>query len=443
MLPTDSENLRGLIAFREGLESADRGLLDEHFTWPLQLVIDGPQPVGFVMAELEDDWRHSLTLTTKRERHLREAKWLIADAASGERVGVELPAPGAGLERLTLCAMLARVFALLHRDGLVYGDLQPLNVVYQLRPVPRLRMVDCDSVKVVSDFRQPNQAQWVAPEGADKPQTPETDCYKLALFVLRCVANGKGSSVTRDIRRASQPELAPATGLDDVGLEMLARGLGSEPHARPTARDWYAYLRQFINVLSSPPQVLRIDVSDRMVFSGTRVTVSWHAQGAGEIYLETSDGMKFPQDTTSPTGAADIAVVRSGAVTIVATNDFGTNRVHSEPINVFEPPQLRFVQVPEPPLPANLGIEGPFNDALRRAVGTTPVEVQLPPLPSLVSADPEQSLPSCAAAVDVDVAGALGGLSEVLDAINGSARQLQLALGGVDSADAANFIGAA
>jgi hypothetical protein len=61
----------------------------------------------------------------------------------------------------------------------------------------------------------------------------------------------------------------------------------------------------------------------------------------------------------------------------------------------------------------------------------------------LVSADPEQSLPSCAAAVDVDVAGALGGLSEVLDAINGSARQLQLALGGVDGADAANFIGAA
>jgi hypothetical protein len=392
MTSAHSANLRELIAFRDALSTADRALLDDLFTWPLDLVVDGPAPIGFVMDLLPPEWFHQFRGDdTMRPR---DAQWLLVHSAAAARKGVVVPMPRRDdLVRLVLCAKLARAFTLLHRAGIVYGDLHSENVIFQLHPMPRLRIVDCDAARARVGQGSASPAKqmlhWVPPEGGDAPQTVATDCYKLGLFVLRCLADGPHSSSTRKPARAG-------TTLGPGGLEMLSRAVGTDPARRPSAKKWYVFLRRLINDLTQPPRVESVRVSEQIVLTGTRVMVEWDIVGATSLTILTSDGVRLDIDAPQRSGSARITVTRTGPIEVIATNDHGTSRRLSSQVSVFETPKIAFVNIAEPVIPvSDLGIDRRLAGAITSALAAiaNPATIKIPDLPNLVRPDLSATIP--------------------------------------------------
>ena len=66
-------------------------------------------------------------------------------------------------------------------------------------------------------------------------QSQDSDRYKLGLFILRCLAPGRGSSTNRDPGAADRV-------LDGRGRFLMHTAITAPPADRPTAREWLLYL---------------------------------------------------------------------------------------------------------------------------------------------------------------------------------------------------------
>jgi hypothetical protein len=426
LTPTEIDNVTALITYRAGLSSADRNLLDELSTWPLCLVTRGGEVVGFLMRLLDDHWFQTIRLGTGDKYQPRSASWLLADSASAARVGVAVPQPGGSLERLVLCAKLARVLALLHHGQLVYGDLNAKNVVFTLKPKPALVLLDCDAVKPnkPGGIRQPHQGMWIPPEGSHAPQTPETDCFKLTLFVIRCLAEGPRAGMTRDPDRVKG-------AVDDEGVSLLLEGISDDPGRRPTAKQIYSYLWDYLCTLTEPPRITNVTVSEQVVLSGTTIKIRCEVQGTDFVKLRGSDGFEVAHHVSDKTNLINFSITRSGPITISASNDYGSQVVNSPPVMVFSPPQLDFVSIPEPPIPyTDLGTDQQLSRAimssLEAQVSPAGASVALPPLPSVLLDDPARTASQLIP--DVDLLPTVTGLSRVMDGLTEQADAISRAL---------------
>jgi hypothetical protein len=137
---------------------------------------------------------------------------------------------------LLICAHMAYAMTIIHGLGLVYGDVSSRNILYRLNPAPTIMLVDCDAVRVRgsgSVVVQQNSPDWDAPEHG--PQSQDSDRYKLALFILRCLTPGRGSSTNRNPAAADRV-------LDSRGRYLMNTAVTAPPADRPTAREWLCYL---------------------------------------------------------------------------------------------------------------------------------------------------------------------------------------------------------
>ena len=229
--------LRALIETRLHMQDGQRMEFDERFIWPLQVVVDDDDQVTGILMRLIPDryWATCQLPSGKSDRIQAELQHLVCDPRRAGRTGMPL-ADTAG--RLILCEQLAYAMAMLHRADVIFGDLNPRNVLYSVSPASIL-MVDCDAARkrgtaaVVGQF---HLADWVPPEGMSAPQTVETDRFKLGLAILRLLCPMTAGSTGTD------PVLVGSV-LDSTGVALLTDSLSGVPSRRTSARDWVHYFR--------------------------------------------------------------------------------------------------------------------------------------------------------------------------------------------------------
>lgn len=242
---TPPHGLRALVAVRGRLDATVRTRLDALTCWPLRVVEDGGVVVGVVLPLIPPSFVQTRILpgTNTHTGDAREVQNLLVDPDMTRRLG--MPAPTTA-ERLVICRDFAAAVHLVHRLGLVVGDINPRNALYRVRERPTCMLLDCDSVRIkgsVSVVAQLNAPDWEPPEGGGA-LTQATDRYKLGLFVLRCLGPGRMSSVSRDPARAD-------AALDEEGRALLRAALGTAA-TRPTAQEWGRYLDRRITGRRAP-----------------------------------------------------------------------------------------------------------------------------------------------------------------------------------------------
>jgi DNA-binding helix-hairpin-helix protein with protein kinase domain len=252
------QGLTTIIQLVNQLQPTPRAAVDEMTVWPLRVVVNAKgEATGVLMRLIPDLFFEKILLPSKkRERIAREVQHLIVDPARSRRSEVAVPADGDLATRVRLCERLAYLIAALHGGKLVYGDVSARNILYTLRPTPSVLLVDCDAARKEGSGavnRQADSPDWDPPEtqrarqrGSSPNQTQDTDRYKLALFILRCLTPGTGSSLNRD------PTVADRV-LDRHGRDLMRWALEGQPGQRPRAVDWWTYLRARLGEGPMPP----------------------------------------------------------------------------------------------------------------------------------------------------------------------------------------------
>jgi hypothetical protein len=241
--------LERLAGLRLSLVAQRRAVLDEMTAWPLRAVV-GPanEARGVLMKLIPGRYFEDMLLPSgTRDQVAREIQHMIFEPAVARRRQVDVPADGDLRTRLRICERFAYLLSILHGANLVYGDVSARNLLYSLRPGPAVFLVDCDAARVRGSAavnKQQHSPDWEPPERV-AGQSVTTDRYKLALFVLRVLTPGKGSSLNRDWRAA-------AGVLDQRGLRLLRLALEGTPGDRPMAREWVLYLRAALGVAAMP-----------------------------------------------------------------------------------------------------------------------------------------------------------------------------------------------
>ncbi|MDX8049636.1 phosphotransferase [Lentzea sp. BCCO 10_0798] len=221
-------SLTRLVALRRSMSSVDAAALDAVACWPRAVLVSGDRAVGALLPRVPADFTFDLRMPGGGSTAtLRELQFLIADAALLRRRGIEDPDT---VTRLRVLAHCTEVAAMLHRHGVVLGDLSVKNVLWRAEPEPAVYLVDCDGVRLggadpVSP--QPNSPGWDDPLFPGT-QNQQSDVYKSALVVLRAVAR---NFHTRDPEGAAE---VLGRGL----MPLLRASLRAEPGSRPPISAW-------------------------------------------------------------------------------------------------------------------------------------------------------------------------------------------------------------
>ena len=238
----DRDALLELVRWRRALPTRDRRIVDSATAWPLA-VVDGPDQVGVLVREAPPVFFQEIA----GHRQVRDLQWAYCRSVS--YVGRE---PVSRRAAVTLVHHWATVLDILHRHGVVYGDLSATNVLWSERGArPGLFVIDCDSAWVTTGARAVAGGQtpgWDDPWPSDGSPDAERrrDLYKLGLMFLRLYYRSQLpiDALTRQIALPADPPTSRP--IRDLLVASLRRD-GS----RPGAADWVEPLRCFERVLRS------------------------------------------------------------------------------------------------------------------------------------------------------------------------------------------------
>jgi len=251
------EAMRQAVQLRDSMSDGDRSDLDEVTVWPLALVEEGGVVRGCLMPLIRPEFFAELhpPATGKKDSKTRDLAWLPARSPALQRAGFsqdQIDEFSDLLVRMRIMVWLVYSVALMHKYGVVYGDMSLKNAVFCLGEYPRSVLMDCDGVARLDDAsrRQANSPSFLAPECEEPGRNPfargrahfqgtRTDVYKLGLCVVRCLSRGHGAT-----------QLNSADHLSDLlspeCLDVVKASLSQDPDQRPTAKQLYQALNNFV-----------------------------------------------------------------------------------------------------------------------------------------------------------------------------------------------------
>jgi hypothetical protein len=375
------------VLFRDLMSPADRADLDRCAVWPLALVAEGAAVTGLLMPLIPGDFFFDTIdpFTGDKTRMLRDLQWLIANST---QLAAQTMAPVDEIDRLVLIARLVYDIGRLHKHGWVYGDLSLMNAAYALNP-PRLVLLDCDGAASLTDAsrKQSHSIGWKPPECAQlNVQDKETDVYKLGLAIMRFLNPG-----IEDISTKTDHRLIGGK-LDQVGVRLVERALGTDRSARPTAKELYAYLHGVVAARVTPPEVAAAWLATPLRVRGMDARIEWQIKNVAEVTIRVGAN---PPETVQTDGQPQVHMLhspqQSGPVTIEAANRYGAVRVDLGELTLYELPpfDLRDLVGTLPRLPEAPTLEAFTLGALAPALATVPrVPVpDFPKIPSVPTAD--------------------------------------------------------
>lgn len=368
------QTIRQLVAWRAGLDDRDRATLDGVAAWPLAAVEnDDGSVVGCLVPLAALPFYYVPTDDTTRGKVPQPAKWLVVAPKRARRTGAAAMAERDLVARCTVLARVCVLLDLLHRNGIVFGDLSDRSVLFGAGEVSSAFVVGCEGA-AFSDANgragepQRNSAGWAAAESpsgdemaapghpdaslstAPSVQTVATDRYKLALLILRVLAPaGEGLERSRDPERIRDV-------LDEAGYRLMSAALSDEPAGRPSASDWYGYLRGVILENLAAPAIRSIEVHPELVAEGDEVRLDVQLTGARRLTIE----MPGRADITREVGGRGVSerftARQSGRIKVRATNEFGDAVALSNAVRVLPVPSPAQIAVAVPQVPEGLDV---------------------------------------------------------------------------------------
>lgn len=330
--------MRRIVELRASMSTKDVGLIDEVTVWPLAMVQDGGREVGILLKRIPDEF----FINTNTKPAVFELQFLCASDKYLQARGIDRSTADDDLVRLALMARLAYAIEILHRHGLVYGDLNLKNAAVATQPRPNLLLMDCDGVADMTDTTrvQLHGPFFVPPEivfGHQDLQDQQTDVFKLGLCVIRGLARGEG------VTQCTNPDKTIAGLLDQEGKELLRRAVGARDQ-RPTAADIADYLVERTLVLADPPELLAADLDRHAVLRGSDVFVRWTQKGGQQVrILGVNDILlkdNLPAD--APRDGVPVRPPTSGPIYVEVSSRQGDDRLLAGHVEYYELPAFHF-----------------------------------------------------------------------------------------------------
>jgi hypothetical protein len=367
--------LSRLVALRWGLDARERTMLDGSAAWPTAVVEDdGGEAVGCLMPLAAHPFYYLPSDNTKQGKVPQHAKWLVVAPKRARRAGAVAVGERDLVARCTVLARVCLLVEMLHRHGVVFGDLSDRSVLFGVGEVAEAFVVGCEGAAFAGEEAlQRNSAGWAAPETfggesgeagaighdaktdasmstAPSVQTVATDRYKLGLLILRVLAPaGDGLERSRDADRIRSV-------LDGTGQRMMTRALGDEPAGRPSASEWYEYLRGVIIENLEAPVIRRVVVSPALVAEGDEVRLEVELTGARQLTIELPGRADITREVGSRVVSERFTARQSGRIGVRATNEHGEVVALSNQVRVLPVPTPAHIPVVTPDVPGALGV---------------------------------------------------------------------------------------
>ena len=338
------EAMRQAVQLRDSMADGDRSDLDEVTVWPLALVEEGGVVRGCLMPLIRPEFFAELhpPATGKKDSKTRDLAWLPARSPALQRAGFsqdQIDEFSDLLVRMRIMVWLVYSVALMHKYGVVYGDMSLKNAVFCLGEYPRSVLMDCDGVARLDDAsrRQANSPSFLAPECEEPGRNPfargrahfqgtRTDVYKLGLCVVRCLSRGHGAT-----------QLNSADHLSDLlspeCLDVIKASLSQDPDQRPTAKQLYQALNDFI-----VPVIREFRVLDSVVPRGGGTMLVWNVSNATKAFIHGPNGSVVPVDPLQ--GQHPVQVHDPTVFTLEICRGSQTVQQDSDLVRVFDVPKF-------------------------------------------------------------------------------------------------------
>ena len=255
--------LRNLVGMLDQMAPQDRQHVMSRTAWPHTLVNTGAMTHGFLMEKVAPTYMRTYGLKTHQKSVLCEWTYLIyqsralpANMASNIPI-IDMP------QKVNLIKDLAATMEILHRYGIVVGDMSGRNLLWASKP-EQVFIIDCDSfrvdgqpgtteVKESPHFMDPHRAK-------DQPTDHSSDVFKLGTAAFRAIwQDAQGEPSAEEIKRTA-PEGVPR-GL----VELIVASRGAKP--RPTVSEWVAGLNDMFK-FGGRPVLKPKDTTGQMVRPG-------------------------------------------------------------------------------------------------------------------------------------------------------------------------------
>lgn len=266
----DRDELEALVQLPQGLPPEDARELLACTTWPTAMVIGSSgRAVGLLMPMIERPFFHQFGLRNAPKTCLREWLYLMMRRTymGNTNLHVGDVAQLASGDVLSLIARLSETLALMHRLGLVVGDISSKNLLWAMEPEPRIKIIDCDSVRLAGRpgvfGDQKESPDWDDVHLGGRALSQESDIYKLGLATFRALW---AAATDRPDARAITTELPDGQQAPDQVRTLVMRSVGGQ--GRPAAAEWAATLSRLARYDGRPVVALNENVDVRPPPSG-------------------------------------------------------------------------------------------------------------------------------------------------------------------------------
>jgi DNA-binding helix-hairpin-helix protein with protein kinase domain len=236
----DQVALSRLIDLRDDWSQEDKSWLRDRTVWPEKIVLDRGALRGFVMPKIPARFVRKHGIKTNPKTVLCEWNYLTHRSKfhSNSNIYSEVPRVDQ-FDVLAIVFDLAQTVAVLHKYGVILGDISGKNLLWTDSPSAQVMVIDCDSFRIAGTggVASPKQSpDWEDPHLNGSSTTQESDIYKLALAAYRAILSAGTDRLTQDNRSG----LESCRGIPAEVSDLIWASL--QPSGRPTASDWVSIL---------------------------------------------------------------------------------------------------------------------------------------------------------------------------------------------------------
>ena len=180
----EARRLLDLVGLTALMRPSERYFLTSRFAWPLEAFGTERKILGYRMPRVPESGVFDLIVAGRASQQVLQAKYLL-DASWWERAAVGSESPELVEDgRLLVVADALQAFKLLHQYGFAYEDLSSNNVCVLNESLPRVFLLDADSVIPIdgADRGVVRSVDWDVDESLDPAAR---DWVKAAIFAWR------------------------------------------------------------------------------------------------------------------------------------------------------------------------------------------------------------------------------------------------------------------
>lgn len=278
----DHSALDRLIELQSQWTPEERVWLLQRTVWPETMVVEQGRLKGFVMPGIHKRYfrRHGIRQNPRTVLCEWNYLSLRTKFQSNPNIVSEVPRV-TPLDALSLVHDLAKTIKLLHKYGVIVGDISGKNLLWTDSPSLQVMIIDCDSFRISGQggVASPKQSpDWDDPYLNGKPTSQESDIYKLALAAYRSVW-GAGT----DRPHSPNFDLPPTpNGIPTELCSLIVRSMAE--NNRPSAEEWEEILaaparfrgRPTVKMGITAPKVVSTTTSNATPISTPRPIINLH-----------------------------------------------------------------------------------------------------------------------------------------------------------------------